>query len=224
MRMIITPTSPFARKARILIAEKGLECQTETAMPWDDAPAVADNNPLRKVPILLADGLTITGSVLICEYLDALSPPHFLPQEFGARMAVKARDEIAQGGMESAAAVIMAGRVAPAMKDDAWKEWLLTKTKKAIAHFEVEDANSGGNANNANNANGNNGNGGDNGKSRLGNPESPDMADITLACLLDFITLRMPQMEWQKANPKVAEWHKKIQTRPSLTQTAPPAA
>ncbi|MGI9337277.1 MAG: glutathione S-transferase family protein [Gammaproteobacteria bacterium] len=208
MKLIITPTSPFARKARILIAEKGLECQTETAMPWDDAPSITDNNPLRKVPILLTDIGTITGSTLICEYLDALSPPHFLPSDFAARMAVKARDEIAQGGLESATAVLMAGRVAPAMKDDNWQEWLLTKTRKAITHFEDEsgDGKTGG------------------GKSRIGDAENPDMADITLACFLDFITLRMPKMEWQTANPKLSEWFNKIKTRPSLTQTAPPAA
>ena len=195
MKLLITPTSPFARKARVLIAEKNLDCPQETVSPWDDDPQVTNNNPLRKVPVLLTGNGAIVDSDVICEYLDAAAAPHFIPQDAAARTTTKTRNAIAQGGLESAVAIIMAGKVAPDMQNENWRNWLMNKTDNAIAWSEktIPDRDA----------------------------DNPDMADITLACFLDFLNFRMPDHNWRAPNPKLAEWFEKIITRPSFAQTDP---
>ncbi len=195
MKLLITPTSPFARKARALILEKNLQCPCEVANPWEDAPAVAENNPLRKIPVLLTENGAIADSDLICEYLDELAPPYFLPRDFAARAAVKARGAIAQGAMEAAGAVVMAGRIDAQMQSEKWRQWLLAKAQNAAAYFEK--------------------------LAPARDPQKPDMADIALFCFLDFLLFRHPQMQWQSANPALAEWFEQMKTRPSFVQTDP---
>jgi len=51
MRIISNTTSPYARIARIALAEKGFDLQgTEFVNPWSDAPALLDLNPSARVP------------------------------------------------------------------------------------------------------------------------------------------------------------------------------
>ena len=49
------PTSPFARKVRIALAEKKYEYQLVEATPWGTDNAVHAWNPLGKLPVLLLD-------------------------------------------------------------------------------------------------------------------------------------------------------------------------
>ena len=69
MQLLMTPTSPYARKARVVALEKQLDCEMREVSPWDDDPAVLQVNPLRKAPaLLLDDGSALLESRLICEY------------------------------------------------------------------------------------------------------------------------------------------------------------
>ena len=85
MQLMMTPTSPYARKARVVALEKQLDCEMREVSPWDDDPAVLQVNPLRKAPaLLLDDGSALLESRLICEYLDSLSDsPRFFPARGG---------------------------------------------------------------------------------------------------------------------------------------------
>ena len=55
MKMLMTPTSPYARKARAIARAKQIDCEMQPAAVWDDAPEVLAANPMRKVPILILD-------------------------------------------------------------------------------------------------------------------------------------------------------------------------
>ena len=60
MKLIASLTSPFARKVRIVAAEKHIEYQLVVDVPWDDDTHVPDFNPLGKVPVwVLEDGKTL---------------------------------------------------------------------------------------------------------------------------------------------------------------------
>ncbi|MDE2283666.1 MAG: glutathione S-transferase N-terminal domain-containing protein [Hyphomicrobiales bacterium] len=60
LRLISATPSPFARKVRIALHEKGLPFELLTEVPWDKSTSTPRYNPLEKLPILiLEDGSTI---------------------------------------------------------------------------------------------------------------------------------------------------------------------
>ena len=75
MKLYVTFTSPYARLARIVVIEKGLQDRVEvigaqTRVPSSPYYAI---NPSGRVPYLVDDnGLGLEDSQLICAYLDAL--------------------------------------------------------------------------------------------------------------------------------------------------------
>ena len=49
MKLIASLTSPYARKIRVILAEKGLPFQLEVDVPWNADSHVPQYNPLGKV-------------------------------------------------------------------------------------------------------------------------------------------------------------------------------
>ena len=83
MKLYITPGSPYARMARIVVLEKGLERRVEIIAAQT---RVADSpyyriNPSGRVPYLVRDdGVGLEESAVICAYLDHLDgTPAFDP-------------------------------------------------------------------------------------------------------------------------------------------------
>src|ERR1700738_1254178 len=85
MKLYVTYTSPYARLARIVVVEKGLEdrvaiLEAKTRTP--DSPYY-QINPSGRVPYLVDDaGIGMEDSQLICAYLDGLDGK---PRFHGAR-------------------------------------------------------------------------------------------------------------------------------------------
>lgn len=201
MKLLMTPTSPYARKARVLALEKQINCEMQPAAVWEDDPQVLAVNPLRKVPVLiLDDGGAVLDSRVICEYLDSLSEsPRFLPADPAARLATKTREALAEGATDSALALIMAGRVAGSPPAPAVREWLLGKAERALDVLEKDIA---------------------------GRTET-DISDIACYCFLDFWLFRAPQTgwpDWRDSRPQLAEWFSRIGGRASFSATDPRGA
>ena len=51
MKLIASLTSPYARKVRIALAEKKIECDLVEESPWAEETTVPDYNPLGQVPV-----------------------------------------------------------------------------------------------------------------------------------------------------------------------------
>ena len=77
------PTSPFVRKARIVLAEKGVPHELVPLNPFDKTPELLRLNPLGRIPILEeADGFTLAESSVICDYLERRHPdPPLYPSD-----------------------------------------------------------------------------------------------------------------------------------------------
>ncbi len=69
------PLSPYARKVRLVLAEKRLPFELRLEKVWERRPEYLELNPAGTVPTLVEDnGLVVADSGVICEYLDEAYP------------------------------------------------------------------------------------------------------------------------------------------------------
>ena len=69
------PLSPYARKVRLVLAEKKLAFEVRVEKPWERRPEYLELNPSGTVPTLVEEnGLAVPDSSVICEYLDEAYP------------------------------------------------------------------------------------------------------------------------------------------------------
>ena len=74
-RALSSPLSPYARKVRLVLAEKRLPVDLQVEKPWERRPEYLELNPAGTVPTLVEDnGVVIPDSAVICEYLDKAYP------------------------------------------------------------------------------------------------------------------------------------------------------
>jgi glutathione S-transferase len=82
--------SPFVRKVRILLAEKGVPYTLEPVSPFGPPPEFLAISPLKRIPVLrdtdLPEPNTLADSTIICDYLEHKFPnPPLYPAEPFAR-------------------------------------------------------------------------------------------------------------------------------------------
>jgi glutathione S-transferase len=117
MQLYFSTTSPYARVARIALAEKGLgDFEGRLTDPWTDDPGLLAANPSARVPTLLPDhGPPLTESLLILLWLETQHPaPSLLGPEPARAIA---RTGVAMGGIDAAAAIIISRRIDPAFDE-----------------------------------------------------------------------------------------------------------
>lgn len=69
------PLSPFCRKVRIALGEKGLPIDLKVVRVWDRDPGFLALNPAGKVPVLeLDDGGAVAESAAILEFIEEIAP------------------------------------------------------------------------------------------------------------------------------------------------------
>ena len=67
--------SPFSRKVRVAMREKGVEFQLKVEKVWERRSDFLALNPAGTVPVLVEeDGTAIADSSVICEYLEEAYP------------------------------------------------------------------------------------------------------------------------------------------------------
>lgn len=83
------PLSPFVRKLRLCLLEKGLEYQLDIVTPFGQPDWYRDLNPLGRIPALRDGDFTLADSSVICQYLEEKYPER--PALFGQHAEGKAR-------------------------------------------------------------------------------------------------------------------------------------
>ncbi|MBI5071003.1 MAG: glutathione S-transferase N-terminal domain-containing protein [Deltaproteobacteria bacterium] len=199
MKLFGTNTSPYTRKARLVLLEKGLAHTYVVAPPREPGSPVTGANPLGRVPtLLLDDGTAVFDSPVICEYLDALGDaPILIPRgDAEARMRVRRWEALADGIMDSAV-VVRVESLRPAEKQDAATLALHgSAIGRALAHAA----------------------------SALGGREwcegsALTLADLALASALFYLDLRQPERDWRAQHPPLAAWAARMSERPSVRAT-----
>lgn len=169
MKLLYTLNSPYARKVRIVAAEKHIDITLQAVVLADPDCLVKQYNPLGKVPVLiLTDGASLYDSRVIAEYLDNRNPvARLIPKENGAKSAVRKWEALADGVCDAAVAVMIEQRKDAAMQDPAFIAKQMDKVMRGL--FTLNH---------------------DLGQSRWCVEESFSLADIAVGCLLGYVELR----------------------------------
>jgi len=200
MKLIGTFTSPYARKARIVLAEKKIEYDFELDSPWTPETAVPSINPLGKIPVLVLDDATVLfDSRVIVEYLDNVTPNNkLMPAPNRERTEVKRWEALADGICD-AAVLIFLEKKRPAKQRSA--EWIARQEDKIVRSLEFMSAQLG-----------------DNGWC-MGTHFS--LADLTTGCALGYLAFRFPEIDWREKYPNLARIYDKLMLRPAFADTVP---
>lgn len=90
IKLYHVPLSPFCRKVRLCLAEKELQVDLVEERYWDPSADFLRRNPAGKVPVIRIDGLTLTESTAICEYLEETRPERpLMPADPASRAEVR---------------------------------------------------------------------------------------------------------------------------------------
>ena len=80
MKLYGSLTSPYVRKVRVFLKEKGLDHEFIVEGPVDAAGNVGRLNPFGKVPVMMRDdGEVLFESFMIVDFLDGLREPTLIP-------------------------------------------------------------------------------------------------------------------------------------------------
>ncbi|MBA1274705.1 glutathione S-transferase family protein [Stutzerimonas azotifigens] len=74
MTLYGAPLSPFVRKVRLCLLEKGLDYQLEVVMPFTPPDWYLQLNPLGRIPAFKDGDFSLADSSVICQYLDERYP------------------------------------------------------------------------------------------------------------------------------------------------------
>ena len=82
MKLYGANPSPFFRKARVVLEEKGIPSEVESLVPVPKTPQLLALNPLGKIPILRDGEVVVPDSSVICAYLEKKQPaPPLYPSD-----------------------------------------------------------------------------------------------------------------------------------------------
>ena len=184
MQLRSSPSSPFGRKVKMATYILGFDDQvtpvlTDTLDPND---SICDVNPLGKIPALEDDGTTYYDSRVIMEYLDAKAGGgKIIPASGPTRFEALTRAALMDGILDAAILVIYERRMRP---EDKYVESVVERQRgKIIRGLEAIAAENRSYSNGA----------------------MPDVGEIGLACVLDYLDFRK-QVNWRDHAPNLASW------------------
>jgi glutathione S-transferase len=96
MKIIGSYVSPYVRKVLVCLELKGLDYEVDPITPFFGNDEFRRLSPLCRIPVLIDDGLMLTDSTVISEYLDEQYPePPLLPKEPRERARARWLEEFA---------------------------------------------------------------------------------------------------------------------------------
>ncbi len=197
MKLFVNSASPYARKARIVIREKGLLGRTQEihVVPVDSHPDLTSANPLAQIPALIDDdGTAWTDSALICAWLDGRGEgPRLLPPTGDAYWATRRLEVAAAAILEMTVKMVLENRRQESERSPFW----LTRWEEGLRRgFERAEAMCPG-------------------------PASFTLATMTLAIAATYADFRYPHIDWRTTAPKIAAVQDELEKRQSFIDTYP---
>jgi glutathione S-transferase len=96
VRIIGSYLSPYVRKVLVALHLKGLPYEIDPIVPFFGDERFARLSPVRRIPVLIDDRVTLCDSTVICEYLEERHPtPPLLPRDPADRARARWLEEYA---------------------------------------------------------------------------------------------------------------------------------
>jgi glutathione S-transferase len=197
MKLHYSSASPYVRKVMACAIARGLDGRIEkiATNPHVSPPELLADNPLSKVPALVADdGTAIYDSPVICEYLDTLgdAPALFPPTGTPARLKAQVMQATADGILDAAVARRLQ---MPHPQDDGRKAFDARQKAAVDRALDVLEKNP---------------------------PKAlSDIGEIAVACALGYLDFRFGNEPWRATHPKLAAWFEQVSKLAPLAQTVP---
>lgn len=204
MKLIGSLSSPYVRKARIVLAEKKLDCELVLEDVWAADSTIQTSNPLGKVPCLVMDdGNCLFDSRVIVEYLDTLSPvSRLLPAAGRERLDVKWWEALADGLLDACILIRLEHTQRTAeQRSQAWVERQRGKVEAALPLMERTL--------------------GDRNFCVGQHISNYTLADVAVGCALGYLDFRFPDIAWRDSNPNLTRLYDKLSQRASFVDTLP---
>ena len=199
MKLYGSLTSPYVRKARVLIAEKDLPVELVVEDPWQEGTPITGWNPLGKVPVLeVGPGEYFFDSTVVTRYLDQMDGKSLEPKAGAAYWKSQWWQALGNGIIDAAVARVLETRRLPRTQ---WPDKMQREEQRIHRAIDAAEHACPGK------------------RYLVGSAFS--MADLVLGVALDYVDFRYPH-DWRKRAPKVARWHEGIAKRRSFTATLPP--
>lgn len=204
MKLYYSSTSPYARKVRLAIIEKGLGDLVEEILvdPFQDNLDLRAVNPLRRVPALrLDDGKSLFDSPVICHYLDDLSERcPLVPKTGWGRWSTLRWEALADGLMDAAYNLVMERRRPTPEQSSSWIGHWSAEIRDALDELECHISELDG---------------------------DPTLAHLAVGAAIGYLDFRLPELLYEAQCPQVAafprlqSWYQAFATRLSMTATHP---
>ncbi|MGH9641594.1 MAG: acetyl-CoA hydrolase/transferase C-terminal domain-containing protein [Terriglobales bacterium] len=177
-----SPRSPFVRKAMIAIHEMGLQdqitCVRTVVAPTKVNEALRRDNPLSKLPALVADGSSLFDSRVILEYLDTLNGrAKLFPAAIQERFIALRNQALGDGIMDFALMWLIERQRGEGMQSEPLVAAFRVKLAASLARMEKDI--------------------------RLLTERAFDVGQVTFG-YLDF---RFSGEPWRSRHPQLAVWH-----------------
>jgi len=196
-----SPSSPFARKARIAAALLGLdaEVKVEPADTTDLNDSVRRQNPLGKIPVLIAeDGMAYYDSRVILDYLDdRAGGGKIVPRDAKERLAASRLQALCDGILDASILTIYETRWRkPQAHEPKWLEHQAGKVARGLDALEAAPP-------------------------ALEAEKLPNVGQIALACVLGYRDFRFAG-NWRADHPRLVAWLDNFAARvPAFAATKP---
>ncbi|KAI5913153.1 glutathione S-transferase [Thauera sp. 2A1] len=202
MKLFASLTSPYARKIRVILAEKALHFELVVDSPWEANTRVPTVNPLGKVPALVTDaGDIFFDSPVIAGYLETLdAAPRLLPADALAAVRVRQNEALADGITDAAVAALLESRRPDGERSEREIARQLEKVERALVELERRATD----------------------RDWL-NGDRMQLGDVAAGCALGYLDLRFPKIDWRGRHAALAALAARLFARPSFTTTVPPA-